>query len=444
MSVPDHSIPNHSDREHAHWSSSATARNWTCAGALAMETISPDDKESIHAARGTAAHTIAERAIRAGEDCDAYEGQIINTTSHEIEIDKELVDSAQVYVDYVNNLIMPPDDKGDASDGDSWWAVEQKYSMAILNPPFDAGGTTDFMHANFITRTLEIADFKNGMMGVEVNGNKQGRSYGVLGLINLPPEIAARIDKVKVTIVQPRAPHPDGVIRSEEFHVADLVGWAGELLKAMHRSRAAWDAFHALDGQRASFDAWCSTYLTPGNCVFCRAEATCPALKAKAMTIIPETLKAFFEDPDSPQPTFVANAPDLMNAVELERILDGLELLEGWVKAVRGHAHNLAERGTKFDHWVLGEKISNRAWAADEAKVVADLKSVVKLTDEQIYKRKLASPAQVEKIIGAKRKGEISNMTHRRVTGTNLASVEKTTRTPVLSKPEKFFEQPED
>ncbi len=69
----------HHDREHSVWSASATERNWRCAGAIAMETISPEDKESEHAARGTAAHEISEKCLRGGGQALDYIGEIVNT-----------------------------------------------------------------------------------------------------------------------------------------------------------------------------------------------------------------------------------------------------------------------------------------------------------------------------------------------------------------------------
>ena len=51
----------HSDRHHARWSASATAANWTCSGRMAMVSLVPEQKESIYAAEGTAAHEISER-----------------------------------------------------------------------------------------------------------------------------------------------------------------------------------------------------------------------------------------------------------------------------------------------------------------------------------------------------------------------------------------------
>jgi hypothetical protein len=430
-------VQDHADRGHAQWSASATARNWTCAGALAMTLISPEDQESIHAARGTAAHTIAERALRGSGDCDDFLGEIVETKAFKVEVDQELVDSAQAYVDYVTAVV---EDTGE----DGWTAIEQRFSLAALDPPFDAGGTCDAMIANFKTRTLEVVDLKNGMGVVEVNENKQTRSYALLALLNLDPAMAAKIDRIKVTIVQPRAHHEDGRIRSEEFHIADLIDWTGQLLQAMDRAKIAWDEFHAIGGNRVLFDEWADKHLTPGNCKFCPAEAQCPKLRAKSLEIVPEPLKAWFEEPDAPLATNVSNMPALMSTEDLERTLDGLEMLEDWIKAVRSHGHAQAEKGVKFDHWHLAQKIGNRKWAADDAKVVSDLKTVLKLGDDQIYKRKLASPAQIEKIIGVKRKGEIANMWMKPVTGTNFVNAQKTEREPVQSKAESFFEQPKE
>ena len=95
----------HHDREHSVWSASATERNWRCSGAIAMEMISPEDKESEHAARGTAAHTVAEWCLRSNGQALDYLGAVITTKSHEIEIDEELANSAQDYVDYCRSLM---------------------------------------------------------------------------------------------------------------------------------------------------------------------------------------------------------------------------------------------------------------------------------------------------------------------------------------------------
>jgi len=69
---------------------------------------------------------------------------------------------------------------------------------------------------------------------------------------------------------------------------------------------------------------------------------------------------------------------------------------------------------------------------------------VIKLTEDQIFSKKLLSPAGIEKVLGAKRKEEIANMYHKPVTGTNLVSEKKSTRPATKAKLESFFETVKD
>jgi len=398
-----------------------------------MATIAPEDEESVHAARGTAAHTIAEKALRADGDCGAFLGTVEKTKAFDIEIDEELVNSAQMYVDYCRKLLETA----------TLHFLEARFLLDELSPPFEAGGTCDFIAVWEDAGMLEVVDLKNGRGVVEVNENKQTRTYALLALLNLPKQLSAKIRHIKVTIVQPRASHKDGLIRSETFHIADLVEWTHDLMLAMNRSAEAMFAFEQINGNRVLFDEWAEKWLTPGNCVFCPAEGLCPKLKSKALSATPKDVQQWFEEPGLPQPA-VKNMPPLMSPEELAHTLDGLDMLEQFIAAVRATAHTMAESGVAIPGYQLVEKIGNRAWAANEEKVAVDLRVKCKLTDDQIYTRKLASPAQIEKIIGAKRKDEIQNMFHNPVKGTNLVSVTKTTRQAALSKPELFFEQPQE
>ena len=423
----------HHDRDHATWSASATERNWRCAGAIAMESISPEDKESLHAARGTAAHELGERCLRGGGQAIEYLGMVIKTKEHEVEIDEELANSAQEYVDYCRTL------KG-------VWLVEKKFSLDALDPPFEAGGTCDFISVE--AHQIEVVDLKNGMGVVDVNENKQLRTYALLAMLNLKAGVNA--ERIKVTIVQPRAPHKDGRIRSETFHVADLVEWTSELMKAMRRSKRAFDEFQTINGDRVKFNEWAEKWLTPGACKFCRAEANCPALRKKALAVISEKAAGWFEDPNA---TVVVPSPAEMTPETLGRVLDGLDMLEDWIKAVRGHAHAQAERGVTIPGYQLVDKIGNRIFGftikTDDVVIVAPMTeneaiAVLKkvgLTDEQLWTKKLISPAAAEKIVGAKRKKEIEALTIKPVKGTNLASVAKSTRSPAQTSIEKNFER---
>jgi hypothetical protein len=408
----------HHDRDHATWSASATERNWRCAGAIAMESISPEDKESLHAARGTAAHEVAEWALRSGGECFARLGDKVATKEHDIEVDEEITNSAQEYVDYCRGL------SGDER-------IEEKFSLAAISPPFEAGGTCDFICVE--TAQIEVVDLKHGMGVVDVNENKQLRTYALLAMLNVPE--AANVDKIKVTIVQPRAPHKDGRIRSETFHVADLVEWTSELMKAMRRSKRAFDDFQKIGGTREGFDVWAEAWLTPGACKFCRAEANCPALRKKALAVISEKAAGWFEDPNA---TVVVPSPAEMTPETFGRVLDGLDMLEDWIKAVRGHAHAQAERGVTIPGYQLVDKIGNRVWKDEEVALVGMRRAGI-ITDKLWAPKKLISPAQADKMLG-KRKGEIEDLWEKPVTGTNLASVAKSTRPAAKTTIEKNFE----
>ena len=425
----------HSDRYHAVWSASSTAANWTCAGRMAMVSISPDDKKSIYAAEGTAAHEIAEKALRGDKDCSKFLGEVYTIDGFDVEITEEITNSAQRYVDYV---VAQSQSEGCVL------FIEERHSLAQLDPPFDAGGTCDAIIIKPALREIEVVDLKNGRGIVEVNNNKQTRTYALLALLNAPKELVDQIDQVKVTIVQPRASHKDGRIRSETFHLAELIEWTAELMKAMGRSKKALDAFSLINGSRTLFDEWAQVALTPGNCTFCPAQGICPALRTKALAVAPEVARAWFEDTTLETVPMISNTVPALSPEELSHILDGIDMLEDWAKAVRATAHSLAESGVTIPGYKLVDKIGNRKWAADEEKVAADLKSVIKLSEDQIFSRKLLSPAQIEKVLGAKRKEEIANMYHKPVTGTNLVSEKKSTRPATKAKLESFFETVKD
>ena len=419
----------HSDRHHARWSASATAANWTCAGRMAMMSIAPDQKDSIYAAEGTAAHEISERALKGNKDCSEFLGETLKVGDFDIEITEEIVNSAQTYVDYVS----------EQSVGAPLF-LEERYTLDALDPPFEAGGTCDAIILNPTTGVLEVIDLKHGKGIVNVNENKQTRTYALMALLNAPKELADKINYIKVTIVQPRAYHKEGRIRSEMFHLAELIEWTAELLKAMGRSKIALEAFDKINGSRVLFDEWAERSLTTGNCTFCPAEGMCPARRKKALSVAPEMARTWFEDVTLETAPMLSNTVPALSPEELSHILDGLEMLEDWVKAVRASAHAVAKQGVTIPGYQLVEKIGNRKWAADENKIISDLKTKINLSDDQIFQKKLSSPAQVEKIIGAKRKGEIENMWNNPVTGENLVSVKKTTRPAAKAKTESFFE----
>jgi len=415
----------HSDRSHASWSASATARRVHCKGSLVMEAQSPYDKESPDAARGTAGHEIAEKCLRTGENTMDYLDIVVHTKSHQITVDEEIANSAQVYVDYVRERL----EKYKAETGDeAILMIEQRFDLSPLGTPFDAGGTGDAVIYFPLWKELEIVDFKNGRGGVSEKKNPQLRTYGTGALLANEDR---EVEWVRSTIVQPRL-LGSCPVRDERIHVSELIEWTAELLADMGRAKQAEEAYYASVNNSVLFDEWVDRWLTPGKCTFCRREGDCPKLRKIRL----EQASVFFE-PDTGKAE-IRNQPGDMSPELIAQTLDLLPDIEAWIKAVRAHAHNVAEAGTDIPGYQLSEKIGNRKWN-DENAAIAALREAG-IDEDKVYVKKPVSPAQADKLLGAKRKDIIAPFVIREVTGTNLVSVEATTRPPAKSKAEQFIE----
>lgn len=401
---------------HSTWAASASDRNFNCPGAIAM-TDGLAETTSSAADWGTCCHAIAADCLQKNTDAAAWVGLAIKGKQFEFEVDDEMADTAQVYVDYCRALMKP---------GVRYW-IEENFSLAALNPPFDAGGTGDFVAYDPDSEELEVVDLKGGRgVVVDVQGNRQMRSYG-LGAMLKHGDL--KVSRVKVTIVQPRAQHRDGIIRSETFHVADLIDWTVTLKVAMERSALALKvkAEGALPGP------WAATYLKAGDhCQFCGAAGFCPALEERAR----DAAGVWFDDLDVAQ---ISNTPDSFSPEELSKRLDMIDTIREWCNAVEAYAHRRAEAGVAIPNYQLVPKIGNRAWKVDEMAVF-DMLTSNGVANDKAYTHKIVSPAQAEKLLGAKKKQAVDGLTERPSRGTNLARIDKTTRSAIPPAVDRHFD----
>lgn len=420
--------PNHAERAHATWSASAAKRNMTCSGALGLileVTKYWPERTSEAADWGTCAHEIGDVCLRDGTDAVRFLGQTLKGKKHSFEVDEEMAECAQEYIDYCRST--NPDVQ----------MVEQRFSFADLKPPFDAGGTGDFVGYHATDKLLEIVDLKGGRgVVVEAKGNPQLRSYG-LGAVLANPNLD--VETVKVTIVQPRAPHKDGRIRSETFTVGELVMWTSEMLAAMRRSKDAMDARTTITGDLTE-EAWAETWLTPGpHCsdTFCPVAAVCPALRKR----VEDSVGLHF-DPITEQTT-VRNAPDAGDPDERAKRLDSLDMIEGWVKEVRAHEHRMAEMGQPASGYGLVEKTGREKWTDAEAEKKARAAAQAAKLDEAKYLNpgKLRTPKQVREAM-KKAQADVTvldGLSSTPVSGTNLVRLDGSIR-PAIPQVEQHFE----
>ena len=138
----------------------------------------------------------------------------------------------------------------------------------------------------------------------------------------------------------------------------------------------------------------------PGDkqCRFCRAKASCSALKGYTEAAI----LSDFDDLD--------NMPKA-NTLSDEQMLVALQskpLIEAWLSAIEAHVKERLATGKGFPGYKLVEGRSLRQWKEENLAQVA---LVELLGEERAYVApKLISPAQAEKALGKSRSAEIAEL----------------------------------
>lgn len=432
-------MTDHGARAHATWSASASDRLWACPGSLAL-TAGLRDKESEAAAWGTSAHEIAEICLCNGKDAIDLLGTTRKTKEHSFVVDEEMAECAQVYIDYVRErtkialTVAVMSHSAPVPKVDEVLLIEQKFSLAKINPPFDAGGTGDAVILDRFNKSIEIVDLKGGRgVVVEAVGNKQLRTYALGAVLANPGNWRT----VRVTIVQPRAPHPDGRIRSEEFDVIDLFDWTVDLQEAMVAADLARASYEAGNIDRS---VWSAAYLKAGDhCLFCKAKATCPALRATALAEAHTHFKP--EGGGMAQPP----APQTLTMDQLVRVLDHADMIQNWLNAVRAYAQDQAEMGVDVMYgestYILTPKRATRKWRIDELDALTALQlRTERDQDEFLNEPKMMSPAQVEKVLGKKGFEAVKDLVVAESSGFNLTRADKTTRGAVAAPAKTFFQ----
>lgn len=379
-------LPDHATRAHATHGASSCKRWWLCPGSIRLSEGIPRFS-SKYADEGTAAHEVAEMCMRQGRSAEEFIGRFIAVRDNKFEVTEEMASAVQVYVDYLNGLTS-------AHPGGEL-AIEQRVDLAPLKPPAPMFGTTDAVFIDWANGLMEAIDYKHGggeLVEVEdideagVNhGNKQGRYYTLATWVSLPKEKRDLIKTVRVTIVQPRAQHDDGPIRSETLTIAELKAWGKELMAAAKRT---------LEPDAPVFAG--------KHCKFCPAEAVCPA-KAQEMLKLAQDE---FDSLDALEATLPADIPAklptsvVLTPAQIGMILERADHFEAWIKSIREYAFNMLARGEPVPGWKLVAKRARRQW--QDADEVADvLRLQFDLSDKEIYEPKaVRSPAQIEKLLG--------------------------------------------
>ncbi|MGE8659100.1 MAG: DUF2800 domain-containing protein [Achromobacter sp.] len=357
---------------HATLSPSGAERWSTCPASVQLEAGYPDSS-SDYADEGTAAHAVAEMALREGKYATAYKGRRIPVRAGKtVEVTADMATEVQKYIDYVRDVAAGHE-----------LLLEQRLDISRWVP--EAFGTSDAV----ILREdgeLHVCDLKFGR-GVKVDAeeNKQMILYA-LGALD---QFAVLMDfgRVRMTIHQPRL-----------NHVSEWAITVDELRERGARLKEAADRAYLYVGSE--------TPPVPSDfgpsekaCRFCKAKATCPALAQRVQDEIGsdfENLNAWAGSDEQKAMTLKALSPSTPEA--LGKAMQAIDLIEIWCKGVRGEVERRLLLGEPIEGWKLVKgRAGPRKWTSEQE--AEDLLKSMRLKADEMYDKTVISPTMAEKLL---------------------------------------------
>jgi hypothetical protein len=319
----------------------------------------------------------------------------------EVQLTPDLIEALQYAVEHGRRLL----------DGSAYKAIEQRVSLAALEPAAPMWGTCDLAVIRPGEELLVVVDWKFGVgVRVSARNNPQIRYYALGAVLALEPDMRQHVKRVRMEIVQPRLPEGPAVT-SEELTLMELLDWAEDLLGAVRLALTP------------------DAPLVPGEkqCRWCPAAAECPALKAHAETTVAQ---AFVDNPPE------LPDPEGLSVEDMARILNRAGLVQLWLERVEQLAIQRLAGGGDVPGFKLVHSQTRRVWANAEPETVARLIQLGLNLDE-ITDTKLRSPTQVEKLITKSRRDTLVPLVTRSNPNVVLAPVGD--KRPAISLAEGMF-----
>ena len=356
MAKPEEQAP-----AHHRLGPSASSRWLNCPGSV-KATAHIEDTATEFAAEGSVAHLVTEWVREQGKPASHFIGREVEQDGFKFTIDQEMADYCQSFVDFC-----------EAHPGDVF--VEVKVSM---DPWIPGGfGRADDVRVDQKSKTIYVTDLKYGR-GVEVKakGNSQAKLYA-LGVYNTLGWMYGVDESWSIvnTIYQPRI---GNISQDDPISVADLIQWADEVVAPAAKLAAS-------DGAPFKAGSWCK---------FCKINGTC---SERARLMQEEHLADFAVLKEEAQMGVE------MDNEQMGRILDMAGQIRNWLSDVENAAMQRCQAGNPPVGADGAYKIvtgrSSRDWRdpVQAQSVLIDL-----VGEENLWVKKMASPAQIEKVVGKK------------------------------------------
>lgn len=343
---------------HAKFSPSSAKRLLSCPGSIRLSESAPPPQESKFALEGTKGH-----------ECHEF---LLKNQHRPIWASKKAADmfphQMVVHAEFSVNEIMrrvPPGAEV---------LAETKCDLSFIHKDFY--GTADAVIIEDFG-TLTVADYKYGA-GIAVEADSpQLIAYA----LSQAHKYDYSFEKVTTLIIQPRAFHRDGPIRTHDFSMKQMKTWKETFSRAIENAlRPNAEIIPADPKDKDNY------------CRFCPASSICPALSKIALR------DAGIEFDDLTGKALVPEMPAipsnrLINGARLGETLRSLDKIDVWAKEVRKLAFNMLEAGRKIPGWKLVERRGTRHWVDAEK---AGARASAGIGAEAFTKPELKSPAQIE------------------------------------------------
>lgn len=377
---------------------SSFKRTINCPGWWQLSKDLPRGETSEYAAEGSVAHHLGEKSII--NDKSPYDfvgltgwynkanhrtgifrvaGELQNPDAFFLfPVDEAMAAAVDEYVARVREVR--------ASMPSGTFFVEQRADLSWLVPGMF--GTAD--HVAFESLgSLVVDDYKHGAgVVVEVgNGVGDNPQLSIYGLGVLGKSNPKMVEEVTVEIVQPRAPHYQGSVRSVTFDPDDLIQWGYDVVRPAAKAAEQPDA-------PVKSGEWCK-FCPAANALDESGQAICPAKrderKASAVAMFGTELTS-----DTTE-IIVPPDPGSLSGERLGKFVQFFDLVfDPWAAAVRKEARDRFDNGGDAppQYKLIRGSLSNRKFAGTDAEVYDALKT--KLPKKEVFVEKVKTPAQME------------------------------------------------
>lgn len=308
------------------------------------------DDETEYSKDGSAKHALADWALR--NECDPFEGLLHEMVFHGVQCTTDLVEAADVYVNYVRSLIL-----ADPTLTYHWF--EERVLIEDIDE--DMYGTLDCALYSEVNKHLKIGDGKYGWETVEVD-TLQLVCYAI-GKIRELEDLGFEVETVEVFIVQPMDKWEP--IKTKTYTREQLKRHAAKLKKATK-----------------------GTAVKAGNhCHRCRRAHVCATYD--------EFVADLSRDAVTSSPADVQRLVAVKTPAEIAALLDQEQAVTNYFKALKAWAKQLIMLKQDVPGYYLKGGLGHRYYV-DEATAERVLQHHY---GDGIYApRTLRSPAQIEKI----------------------------------------------